>query len=173
MGAERLISIFGNKQQQEEAALLIIKDVTQVRGESGMVKTPEMPAADAAESMRRYCHTGVVLPQWSPNGQMVPQGVPGMMPPMMGGMGMPGGSQGPPAAHGKGCGQSGMLGMMPPPSMMPPPGMGMGMMPGMPGLPGAQQRSPSSSSSSSSSSASERVRAQTWKAEKPIDWEEI
>merc|ERR1712136_624339 len=105
--AERLISIFGNKQQQEEAALLIIKDVTQVRGESGMVKTPEMPAADAAESMRRYCHTGVVLPQWSPNGQMVPQGVPGMMPgmmpPMMGGMGMPGGSQGPPAAHGLDC----------------------------------------------------------------------
>lgn len=120
---EREIKISGSESQKLEALFGVSSHVNFIRCEQGVIKTPEMSASEAEESLRRYANGGACPWMGGPPMMMPP---PGMMPP-----GMP-----PP-------------GMMPPgmPGMMPP-----GMAPlGMQRPPGRQRASSSSSSSSSSS----------------------
>lgn len=60
--SERSIQLFGTKQQQEEAAVMAIQDVSYVRGEGVIIKTPEMSPSAANDSMRKYVSYGLWLP---------------------------------------------------------------------------------------------------------------
>lgn len=94
--AERLIQVMGTKAQIEEAYPLVVKDVTFVRSELGVIKHPNMPAHQAEENVRRG--PGAIpgafpppfpgMPGMPPPGMWPPPGMlpPGMMPPMMPGM---------------------------------------------------------------------------------------
>lgn len=162
---ERMIQIYGTKQQQEDAFAMIMRDVSYARGEHGMVKSPDMTPREAEESIQRFLGPGAggggpmgmmggpmgmgmgpmgMMPgMGGPMGMMGPMGKGGpmgMMPGMMPGMG-PMGPMGPMGGPGpNGMGGMGMNGDGPMGGMMPPMGKGgpMGMMPpGMgPGGPG-------------------------------------
>eukprot|EP00927_Polykrikos_kofoidii_P025886 TRINITY_DN2318_c0_g1_i4.p1 TRINITY_DN2318_c0_g1~~TRINITY_DN2318_c0_g1_i4.p1 ORF type:complete len:543 (-),score=97.67 TRINITY_DN2318_c0_g1_i4:170-1798(-) len=135
--SERLIQLFGAVPQVREAFACITREVTYVRGENVILKSPEMTPQEAEESMRVHGPGGLggVCGMMMPNGGMPPGMLPprGMMPPMgmMGMMGPPGMSGPPPNMMPP---QAMMMpGMMPPPGMMhpmammgPPPGHGCG-----------------------------------------------
>mmetsp|Transcript_38866 Transcript_38866/g.91486 ORF Transcript_38866/g.91486 Transcript_38866/m.91486 type:complete len:532 (+) Transcript_38866:132-1727(+) len=149
---EREISVYGTSSQKEEVYFAIAREVTFLRGESGVIKTPEMSPPEAEEALFSRAPIKLSRPGPVPGGPgMMPPGMmPGMMPPpgmMMPGM-MPPGKGGPPP--------EGWPPMMPPPGMCPfPPGM-MGGPPGMGMPPPGGARSSSSSSSSSSSASGEK-----------------
>lgn len=145
---ERMIQIFGTKPQREEAAALIIADLSYARGDAGIIKTSDVPRE---ECMRRASERESSM--WG--AQLAPSMVPGV--PVMGMPGMPG-----------------MPGMMGQKGMMPMCGMP-GMRPQMRKR-GTSSSSSSSSSSNRTRPAFPGFgfSALAWRpSAKPINWDEL
>merc|ERR1712159_767556 len=56
--AEREVKVTGSISQKEEALLGISSQVTYIRTEQGVIKTPEMSPQDAEASIRRFVNGG-------------------------------------------------------------------------------------------------------------------
>lgn len=191
--SERNITVLGTRQQQEDALAAIVKGVSFCRGEFGLIKSEDMPgdggrlrvplssvcAGPPGMGPGMHGMMGAAANGWgSPGiwygkgGPMMPPGVPGFPPEMMGGM--------PPemmamywagwdAWGGKGKGPGGMG--------MPPFGMG-----GPPGsAPGGRGRRSRSGSSESSFTRTRRKRSRkpsrgrkrSRTSAKAIEWDEL
>lgn len=152
--SERLITLSGMLPQISDAFTIIARDVSYLRGEAGVIKSPEMSPHEADAALRTYGPASLA---------MIPVG---MMPPMMA---MRPSMPPPPPGMPPGIGP--LTGMPPPPAGLPP---GVSPMPGPPMFPGALPSDGSSTTAAPEVLADGQSFAAPWNASRPIDdWDEL